>query len=131
MSIKEICRGRWGAVVFAALNDGTSPGEDFFSGLDVRDQTKLLALFRLFADTGKIMNREKFKKISSDLFEFKSFQIRMFCFIESGRVVITHGAIKKRDDLNKSDIQRAERIRIECKESNTPPTSKPPQKRKQ
>jgi len=131
MSIIEICRGRWGAVVFAVLKDGSSPGKDFFSGLDVRDQTKLLALFRLFADSGKIMNREKFKKIDSDLFEFKSFQIRMFCLIESGRVVITHGAIKKRDDLSKSDIQRAERIKIEYKEQSTLTTSKPPQKRKQ
>jgi hypothetical protein len=113
MGVKEFCRGRWGAVVFATAADGTCPAAEFFEQLSASDQTKLITLFKRFADFGKIINREKFKKIGDNLFEFKSFQIRVFCFIERNELILTHGCIKKRDNLGKADTERAERIRSE------------------
>lgn len=118
MALFEFCRGRWGKVVFATQENGTHLAAEFFDGLSAADQVKVSALFKRFADFGEIQNREKFKKIADDLFEFKSGQVRMFCFIERGMVVVTHGCIKKRDNINKAEIKRAERIRAEHKRIN-------------
>ncbi|HVJ04493.1 MAG TPA: type II toxin-antitoxin system RelE/ParE family toxin [Candidatus Saccharimonadales bacterium] len=115
MALLEFCRGRWGKVVYATQENGVHLAAEFFDDLSVSDQAKLAALFKRFADCGEIKNREKFKKIADNLFEFKSGQIRMFCFLERGMVVVTHGCIKKKDALNKTEIKRAERIRFEHK----------------
>jgi hypothetical protein len=64
------------------------------------------------ASQGAIKNREKFKKIEGQLFEFKSYQIRMPCFFDpKNRIVITHGFMKKTDNIPPKEIERAEAIR--------------------
>ena len=98
MALREICRGRWGNVVFAVLAKDACPAADFIATLDGMDKAKLKALFQRFSDHGFINNREKFKKVADDLFEFKSFRVRMFCYIRNRQLVITHGVIKKRDE---------------------------------
>ena|ERR1017187_305568 len=113
MALREICRGRWGNVVLAVLAKDVCPAAEFIATLDARDKAKLNALFQRFSDHGFITNREKFKKVADDLFEFKSFRVRMFCYIKNRQLVITHGVIKKRDDLKQADIDRGERIRNE------------------
>lgn len=120
MDLFEFCRGRWGRVVYATDENGAHRAADFFEKLTSSDQAKVAALFKRFAEFGEIKNREKFKKISSDLFEFKSGQIRMFCFIERGTVVVTNGCIKKRDELDKAEIIRAQRIRSQHKRIHQP-----------
>ncbi len=124
MESKEFCRGRWGKVVFATGSDGVCLAEIFFAERSPSDQTKLATLFKRFSDFGQINNREKFKKIADDLFEFKSHQIRMPCFIDGRSVVVTHGCIKKRDDLNPADVKRAERIRDEYRKNTSPQKKK-------
>ncbi len=113
MALREICRGRWGSVCLALLAKENCPAADFIADLDDRDKAKLKALFNRFSEYGSITNREKFKKIADNLFEFKSFQIRMFCYIKDRQVVITHGVKKKRNDLSPADLDRARRIRNE------------------
>ncbi len=96
----------------ALLKDGTMPAMSFLESLAVSDQTKLYALFRKLGDTGHIKTREKFKNLEGDLWEFKSFQIRMPCFHQTGgRVVITHGFRKRRSKVRKAEIERAKHIR--------------------
>jgi hypothetical protein len=113
MDVKEFCRGRCGVVVFATLADGTGPATDFFNSHGLKERAKLAALFQRYADHGYITNREKFRKIAPDLYEFKGHQVRMFCYPDGRTMVITHGAIKKRDDLDPADLTRARRIRDE------------------
>jgi hypothetical protein len=113
MPLTQVCRGRWGSIVLAECASGDCPAAEFIADLEMSDKAKVKALLQRFADEGKIVNRVKFKKIADDLFEFKSFQIRLFCYITANQVVITHGAKKKRDDLNPADITRAKRIRQE------------------
>jgi Phage derived protein Gp49-like (DUF891) len=113
MGLREISRGQWGVVGLAVLAKNACPAADFIADLEDRDKAKLKALFNRFSEYGLINNREKFKKIADDLFEFKSFQIRIFCYITGRQLVITHGVKKKRDDLNPADIDRARRIRNE------------------
>ncbi|MBV8215842.1 MAG: type II toxin-antitoxin system RelE/ParE family toxin, partial [Verrucomicrobia bacterium] len=45
-------------------------------------------------------NETKFKKVegSNGIFEFKSYQMRLYCFFDGGDLIIcTNGAVKKRD----------------------------------
>jgi hypothetical protein len=89
---------------------GDCPSVEFLDGLSDRDQIKLAALFRLMGDQGKIVNREKFKHLSGEIWQFKSYQICMPCY-QVGRVwVLTHGFIKKQDDTPPREIKRAEEI---------------------
>ena len=118
MASQEICRGLWGTVAMAVLANQECPAGDFLGDLQPQDRAKLFALFNRFAEHGFISNREKFKKIADDLFEFKSFQIRMFCFIRGRQLIVTHGVKKKRDGLNSPDIDRAERIKSQYETSN-------------
>lgn len=74
----------------------------------------MAALFQRFADKGDIANREHFKclgKAGGNLWEFKSFQLRFLGdYRPGGRFVIAHGLRKKKNDLDPSDIARANRI---------------------
>jgi hypothetical protein len=65
----------------------------------------------MMGDCGEIRNREKFKKLqgTKSLFTFKSFQIRIPCFMGKNRVVyLLFGLIKKSDDFKAAEVKRAE-----------------------
>lgn len=112
-------RGRKFTIAFARLSNGQSPGAGFFDALPIRDKAKLMSLFRLFGDHGRISNREKFGALDTGLFEFKSFQIRMpFAYAKGERrlVLITHGFYKKKNKAPKDEIERAWRILREDQE---------------
>ena len=66
-------------------------------------------------EEGKISNQEQFKKIEGeDFFEFKHFQIRMPCYFQAtGRLIITHGFMKKEAGIRPEEIARMNRIRDE------------------
>lgn len=98
-------------VAFAVCRDGSVPALDFYNGLGEGDQAKMNTLFRYLGDHGRIANREKFKKVEEELWEFKSHQIRMPCaFSEDRTVVISHGFRKKGDKIPREHINRAKRI---------------------
>ena len=77
-----------------------------------------MALFRRFAEEGKIFDRTKFKKLGqkakgkgAELWEFKSGQDRFLGdFRPEGRFVIAHALRKKGDNLPEPDIEKAVRI---------------------
>jgi len=100
-------------VVCATLPDGRSPALEYLNGLDLDDRLKMKTLFDLLAGQGRITNDEKFKRIKgTEFFEFKSFQLRFPCFWDSrGFLTLTHGVRKKQDELPKSEIDRAHRIK--------------------
>lgn len=96
------------------LDDGSCPAERFLDDLSETDQAKMRGVFSLFVERyPKPLSDQKFKKIEgTDLFEFKNFQIRMPCFfVRGGRIMLTHGLVKKTDKLPASEIKRAEQIK--------------------
>jgi hypothetical protein len=98
----------------AARFRGALPAVAFLQNLLEADQRKMAALFDWMAQRGRIDNREKFKKVEDEIFEFKAHQIRMPCYFERNkRVIVTHGTIKKKDDLAQADIDRAKLIKGE------------------
>ena len=107
------CGGKL-TIEFARRTNGSIPAVEFLTAQEDRWQARLAALFQRLGDFGRIRNREKFKKVRNDFWEFKSFQIRMLCYFRrDGRVVITHGFIKKGDSIPGSELLRAENIKRE------------------
>jgi len=110
------CAGPLMTVVYAVCANGASPGWDFYNcELDDTEKAKMNTLFHYMGEQGRISNRERFKRIEdTDLFEFKSFQVRMPCYFQPDRtLVITHGFRKKGDRIPPCEIARAKRIRKE------------------
>lgn len=107
-------RGAKFVIAYARDAAGSCPGGEFFDRLELRDQAKLMALFKIAGDLGQFSNPEKFGDLGDGVYEFKSFQIRMpfvYCSILRKTIVITHGFVKKKDKAPPAEIERARRIR--------------------
>lgn len=100
-------------VEYATCLDGSMPAKEFYEALPVSEQRKMMTLFERIGDKGRIFNREQFKKVEGYIFEFKRHQVRMGCFQAEHRWFLTHGFIKKQDDWPPSQLERANRIRLE------------------
>lgn len=110
---KVVARGSLRTIAYATGANGSMPAKDLIEGLDESDQRKIAALFQRMADQGKVANREQFKKVEDDLFEFKKHQTRVFCFRRGNTWFLTNGYRKKKKKLDPSEVARARRIRGE------------------
>lgn len=109
-----VVHGAMRTIEYAVCSNGAMPAKAFIeTELSQAEQLKLVVLFRRMADHGNIPNREQFKAISGDVFEFKKHQIRVFCFRQGNRWLLTNGCKKKRDRLDPNEIRRAKRIMTE------------------
>jgi len=119
-------RGRRFIVAYARDKAGAFPAEDFIRELESdknrrTEHAGLLRLFQLYADEGRIVNREHFRQLNDVdpvVVEFKKFQCRVLGFFrgrlgEQGLLFLTHGFIKKQDKTPPAEIDRAHRIREE------------------
>jgi phage-related protein len=86
----------------------------FIDGLEAAEQKKVVALLQRTADYGPPNNMQKFRKLQGDIWEFKSFQVRILCAFEDRNIIIlTHGFIKKQDKTPPDEIERAKRLLTE------------------
>jgi hypothetical protein len=109
-------RGTRFVIEFAIRTDGSVPGLVFYGETQPRWQGRLNTLFKLLGETGRISNKELFRKFADGgYFEFKAFQVRMPCYFRSdARVVITHGFTKKKEGAAPmQEVERAQTIKIE------------------
>jgi hypothetical protein len=107
-------KGSAKSIELLVLDDGQCAVADFLEGLDSSQRRKVDVLFELLGEKGAINNREKFKKLegTTSTWEFKSFQVRLLCFMAPGhRVIICRGLIKKTDKHSRADIDFAEDCR--------------------
>ena len=119
MPKKEVLyKGTFHSVELAITANGRCPGKKFLDGLSKDDREKILRIIKRLANEGKVANRQQFKKIEGEeFFEFKNFQIRMPCYFHAdGRIIITHGFLKKGDSIRPEEIDRMKRIRDEYEE---------------
>ena len=108
-------RGKFHTVELAITTNDRCPAKKFLNSLSKEDREKFLRVIKRLSDEGKVTNREQFKKIEGeDFFEFKNFQIRMPCYFHAaGRLIITHGFVKKEAWIRPEEIDRMKRIRDE------------------
>jgi hypothetical protein len=87
--------------------------KDFIFGLDLKTQTKIYSVL----DRASYVNDPiLFKKLQNEIWEFriqaKSLQIRLLAFWDKRNeehtlVISTHGFVKKKDKVNKNEIDKA------------------------
>jgi phage-related protein len=80
----------------------------FIEKLPKTDYNKVNKLLKDTTERGLLKNTEKFKKLETGIYEFKSYQIRIFCFLDNGRIIIlTNGFIKKSQKTPSKEIKIA------------------------
>lgn len=108
---RDLCRGQIRTVA-ALIVDGECLVESFLETLKESDQKKVAALFKMACGLQQIRNREKFKMLGDGLCEFKCHQVRVIGFMDHARrIILTHGFIKKTDDIPPAQLERASRLR--------------------
>ncbi|SRR6266566_966767 len=105
--------GAWGEVRYAIRDDKSMPAKEFYLSLSKGDQAKLNNLYKRMADHGRITNWQKFHRVEGDIWEFKSFRIRVSCY-QSGRCwFLLHGFEKKGDYWPGGELLRAQNLLVE------------------
>lgn len=101
-------------VEFAIQLSGISDSYNFFQDLERKKKARILRVIKRYADFGKINNREQFRKVEGDLWEFKNYQTRIIMYhCTRGVIALTNGFIKKGDRIPPAEISRANRIKQE------------------
>lgn len=81
---------------------------DYFMEQPTDKQRKLLNLFRLMADQGKIFDKTKFRHEGDGIYAFKPQPDRYLCFFFKGeKIVVTNAFIKKTSKLPQSEKDQA------------------------
>lgn len=97
--------------LYEVVENGHRLVENFIEELPNADQKKMLALLQRSADHGLPQNIEKFRHIRDGLFEFKTFGVRLFCFLQNGKMIIlTHGATKQKQKGDPKQYDKAFRL---------------------
>jgi hypothetical protein len=113
-------RGPYGAVKYGRTGDGTEHAWEFWQNrMNSQARSAFGTLFRMITSSRslQIFNRQKFKQVEGDLYEFKSnaHQMRIFCFRRGDTWYLTSGLDgKKEDDLPRGETQRALEIMWDC-----------------
>lgn len=96
---------------WAVGKNGDAPARTFFETLKPKEKAQILALFKRLADHGRIDNRQQFKRLNRNLWEFKKFQLRFLGdYRAGGRFLVALGVRKKKDKHSRKDLEKAERI---------------------
>ncbi|MFQ5424458.1 MAG: type II toxin-antitoxin system RelE/ParE family toxin [Phycisphaerae bacterium] len=105
-----VVRGSSRIIEYAVCANGKMPAKEFIEGLPEADQRKIAVLLHRMAEKGDVPNRQQFKPVRGKLFEFKKHQIRVFCFRNGDRWLLTNGYKKKTDRLDSGQIRWAETV---------------------
>jgi hypothetical protein len=87
---------------------GKSDAYEFFTKLTRDRQKKIVHLFCLLGDVGKIFNKEKFRHEDDQIYAFKTSEDRLLCFFfDRAKVIITNGYEKKSTKMPPKEKMRA------------------------
>jgi len=75
---------------------GRSPALEYFKSQTLAQQRKLLNLFRLMGEQGKIFDETKFRNEGDKIYAFKPQPDRYLCFFFRGKKIIVTNAFAKK-----------------------------------
>ncbi len=107
---KVVIKNTW--TVSTLLVNGKSKFEEFYKEMIPENQRKIMANLKRLSECGPHKNEEKFKNERNGICAVKIGQMRIFCFLTVGKlIVLTHGIVKKSDKMRQRDIELAEKMR--------------------
>ena len=87
---------------------GKSAVFDYYVELSAAQKEKLIYLFYMLSDTGRIKSKEKFRYEGDRIYAFKPAPDRFLCFFnQDSKIIITNGFEKKSDKLPPAAKQKA------------------------
>jgi hypothetical protein len=100
--------------IYALEQNGRRELLDFLielKGSSKKDFDRLTSLFDRTADIGRIRNEYMFKRLTSDIYEFKTFTgVRVLCFFDGRNIVILTNGFRKKKKYD-DEIGRAAHLR--------------------
>ena len=110
-------KGQRLVVEYAIRSNDNSESKGFIDSLDTLSKAKIIRIIKRYADFGGIRNSEQFRKVEGNIWEFKSFQLRILMYnCVPGCIALTHGYIKKGKRIPRKQIDRAYKIMHEYDE---------------
>ena len=87
---------------------GESQALQYYLELDASDRIKVLKLFKVMGDIGKIRDETKFRNEGDKIYAFKPQPHRFLNFFVEGRkIIVTNAFWKKQDKLPRGEKERA------------------------
>ncbi|HTJ49965.1 MAG TPA: type II toxin-antitoxin system RelE/ParE family toxin [Cyclobacteriaceae bacterium] len=85
-----------------------SQAHEYYQSLDTNDRIKVLKLFKMMGDIGKIRDETKFRNEGDKIYAFKPQPHRFLSFfVEGKKIVVTNAFWKKQDKLPPGEKDRA------------------------
>lgn len=105
-------------ILHYTLPSGRVPVEDYLDGLDIKLRAKTLRTILLLQKYGPMLREPESKHLSDGIFELRTTfggntGRVLYFFFHEGKVVITHGFVKKSRKTPKEEIDRAKRYRAD------------------
>ncbi|MBX2967291.1 MAG: type II toxin-antitoxin system RelE/ParE family toxin [Cyclobacteriaceae bacterium] len=93
---------------------GDSQALDYYLKLGQQDRIKVLKLFKMMGDIGRISDITKFRNEGDKVYAFKPQPHRFLSFFVHGKkIIVTNAFLKKQDKLPESEKDKA----LKCMES--------------
>ena len=81
---------------------------DYYEELSTKQKERLLYLFYMLGDTGKIRSEEKFRYEGDQIYAFKLAPDRFLCFFSEGaKIIVTNAFEKKSAKMPQREKQKA------------------------
>ena len=88
--------------------NGESQALQYYLGLDTSGRIKVLKLFKLMGDIGKIRDEAKFRNEGDKIYAFKPQPHRFLSFFVDGRkIIVTNAFRKKQNKLPQGEKEKA------------------------
>lgn len=105
-------------IVFYATAKGREPVREFLDSLDKKMRAKMLSVISILQDNGYELREPYSKHISEGIFELRAkvgsdISRVMYFFYAEGRIVLTHGFIKKTRKTPPKELEKAKRYRAD------------------
>ena len=103
-------------VEFYETEDGRTPIQEFLDSLDSKMQAKMVGLMEILEEKGYSLREPYSAPLEDGIFELRAVQgsnisRSLFFFYIEGRIIITHGFIKKTQKTPSAQIELAKKYR--------------------
>ena len=105
-------------VEFYEMEDGRIPSQEFLDSLEPMMNAKMVGLMEILEEKGYSLREPYSAPLEDGIFELRAVQgsnisRALFFFYIEGRIVITHGFIKKTQKTPRSQIELAKKYRAD------------------
>lgn len=105
-------------VEFYETIDGRIPTKEFLDTLDPKMAAKMVGLMEILEERGNALRKPYSAPLGDGIFELRAIQgsnisRALYFFYVEGRIIITHGFIKKTQKTPRSQIELAQKYRAD------------------